>query len=184
MLLDVSEPLSTYNGKTALQVAIEAYRQHVSQQKYSFFPSMKADSYGDIRRFGLTYSNVGADTGNDMFEHIDPNLYAEIVLDATPTPEPTSEPTPEPTPEPTQEPTPGSTEEPTKERKLSAEQQTPIPVVTERPSTTRSESHSISIPILILFGIMAVMIASTIVLFLNRRNPGNQSDTDQMEEDE
>ncbi|MDO4853468.1 MAG: hypothetical protein Q4A88_08650, partial [Clostridia bacterium] len=40
ILLDVSEPLSTYNGKTALQVAIEAYRQHVSQQKYSFFPSM------------------------------------------------------------------------------------------------------------------------------------------------
>lgn len=116
--LDVMSPLSAYGGETALQVAKRAFREHKSQQKYVFRPSVGNDSQGDIRFFGLVYTTVGADTENDMFEHIEHNELAEVILNATPTPEPTPEPTAEstPTPTPTPEPTPKPTEKPTPTR--------------------------------------------------------------------
>lgn len=56
------------SGNTALAVATNAYKQHVSQQWCWFYVS---DEYKySIAEFGLARTNVGADTGNDMMEHI------------------------------------------------------------------------------------------------------------------
>ena len=135
--------LANYGGVNALSVAKLAYKQHKSQQKYSFTPSVKAGNYGDLRLYGLAYSAVGEDTGNDMMENIPESMLAKNLADtsliqaeaaeaaaesvaapasaatAAPipesTPEDTPEPTAEPTVEPTPEPTPAATAEPTAE---------------------------------------------------------------------
>lgn len=71
--LDCRKPLSKFDGKTALDVAKEAYKQHVSQQWCWFYVS---DTYEySIADFGLCRTTVGADTGNDMMENI--TSYAE-----------------------------------------------------------------------------------------------------------
>lgn len=72
--LDVRTPLSAYEGLTALQVARLAYSEHLSQQSLGYLPDDNDQAKGDIRLFGLSYSAVGADSGNDMFENIDPAL--------------------------------------------------------------------------------------------------------------
>ena len=115
IILDVTSPLSAYGGETALQVAKRAFDQHRSQKKYIYRPSIGKNSKGDIRYFGLTYTTVGPDTGNDMFEHIGQNELAQNILSATPAPEAalTPEPTPMPTAAPTPTPMPISTPEPT-----------------------------------------------------------------------
>lgn len=74
IVLDCTSPLSSYGGQNALSVAKAAYKYHKSQQRYSFTPSVKAGNYGDLRLYGLTYSAVGPDTGNDMFENIPAEL--------------------------------------------------------------------------------------------------------------
>ena len=72
--------------------------------KYVFRPSIGAKSHGDIRYFGLTWSTVGADTENDMFQHIDErDLAAQggpAVPDETPAPEPDPDAGTTPTPTP------------------------------------------------------------------------------------
>lgn len=73
--LECKASLSAYGGKSALSVAKEAYKCHKSQLKYSFSPSIEEGNYGDLRLYGLTYSAVGPDTGNDMFEHIPEELF-------------------------------------------------------------------------------------------------------------
>lgn len=74
--LDCKAPLSSYGGKSALSVAKAAYKCHKSQLGYSFSPSIEEGNYGDLRLYGLTYSAVGPDTGNDMFEHIPAELFS------------------------------------------------------------------------------------------------------------
>lgn len=72
--LDVNAPLEHYGGKTALQVAKAAFQAHETQQGTSFRPGSRKASRGDIVHFGLTWSTVGPDTGNDLFEHIPEEL--------------------------------------------------------------------------------------------------------------
>lgn len=74
--------LSAFGGRTALEMAREGYRCHLSQQHWSF--AVRTDGYGDCRCFGLYRSTVGADVQkNDLFEN--------IRLESEPTPEPTLE---------------------------------------------------------------------------------------------
>ncbi|MBQ9902932.1 MAG: PIG-L family deacetylase [Clostridia bacterium] len=63
--------LERFGGRSALEMAIEGYRCHRSQQRWSFRVK-EYDKY-DCRQFGLVYTNVGYDTPgvNDMFEHVD-----------------------------------------------------------------------------------------------------------------
>lgn len=77
--LDVRTPLSHFGGKTALEIAQEAYLEHQSQQWMWFHVSDGIDdavpapdgySYSPITDFGLYRTLVGADTGNDMMENI------------------------------------------------------------------------------------------------------------------
>ena len=74
--LPVNTPLSHYGGKTALEVAKAAFQAHVSQATGPFRPGASRSSRGDIVHFGLTWSTVGPDTGNDLFEHIPEELLA------------------------------------------------------------------------------------------------------------
>ena len=69
-VMDWNIPLQRFDGRTALEVAREAYTYHVSQQQWAF--SVEEEGYGDCRIFGLYRSTVGEDTGiNDLMEHID-----------------------------------------------------------------------------------------------------------------
>lgn len=66
--LTTREPLESFDGKTALEVAAESYKYHVSQQWCWFYVD---DEYEySCADFGLYYSAVGIDTGNDMMENI------------------------------------------------------------------------------------------------------------------
>lgn len=106
LTMDWRVPLSAFGGKTALELANEAYDMHVSQQEYHQTVYDEGDYNSAV--FGLAYSAVGADEAkDDFFEHIDPARLSNYVA---PTPEPTQEPTPTPestlTPAPTQAPDP------------------------------------------------------------------------------
>lgn len=66
--LDCRKPLEAFNGQTALEVAEQAYKKHVSQQWCWFYVS---DTYQySIADFGLYRTTVGADAGNDMMENL------------------------------------------------------------------------------------------------------------------
>lgn len=66
--LDLRQPLSKLNDRSALQTAKDAYLKHVSQQWCWFYVS-DTNEYS-CSRFGLYRSTVGADTGSDMTENI------------------------------------------------------------------------------------------------------------------
>lgn len=77
--LDLRQPLASFGGRTAYQVAADAYLEHQSQQWCWFYVSdgYLADGSVDTEhpeincaKFGLYRSLVGADTGNDVMEHI------------------------------------------------------------------------------------------------------------------
>lgn len=101
-------PLEAFGGKTAWDVAREAYECHRSQNRANH--PCNNSGVNSLERFGLVFTTVGKDTGtNDLFEHIDAGLLTGY------TPQATEEPTPEP-PETTEQPTPepsGGTEKPT-----------------------------------------------------------------------
>ena len=77
LVLDVDTPLESYGGRTALQVANDAFKAHKTQKKTKYRPGAADPTKGDIRHFGLTWSTVGADTGADLFEHIPPEALAD-----------------------------------------------------------------------------------------------------------
>lgn len=69
IIMDWSVPLNAFGGKTAMDVAKEAFALHVTQQGY-FYVYGEGDPY-DSRRFGLYRSTVGEDVvGGDVFENI------------------------------------------------------------------------------------------------------------------
>ena len=93
LTMDWRVPLSAFGGKTAIELANEAYDMHVSQQEYHQTVYDEGDFNSAV--FGLAYSAVGADEAkDDFFEHVDPARLSNYVA---PTPEPTTVPTPEPT---------------------------------------------------------------------------------------
>ena len=72
IILDVETPLESFGGKTAFEVASEAMLCHESQLQYAHRPTLASEEFPryDCRRFGLVRSLVGADTGNDIMEHL------------------------------------------------------------------------------------------------------------------
>ncbi|MBQ5671614.1 MAG: PIG-L family deacetylase, partial [Oscillospiraceae bacterium] len=69
IVMDWNMPLESYGGKTAMDVAREAFALHESQQGF-FYVYGEGDDW-DSRKFGLYRSTVGPDTvGGDVFENI------------------------------------------------------------------------------------------------------------------
>ncbi len=56
-------------GRTAFEVAQDAYKCHVSQQQYYFAVSQDPNSVFDCTSFGLYRTLVGYDSGSDIMEH-------------------------------------------------------------------------------------------------------------------
>lgn len=68
LTMDLRIPLDQFGGRTAVEVAADAYKKHVSQQWCWFYVS---DDYEySCADFGLYRTTVGADTGNDLMEHV------------------------------------------------------------------------------------------------------------------
>ena len=70
--MDWQQPLSAFNGQTGLEIAAQAFKMHVSQQKDIPWPAPPGpgEQY-DSTVFTLVYSAVGPDeAGNDLMEHI------------------------------------------------------------------------------------------------------------------
>lgn len=108
--LDFDKPLAAFDGKTAFEMAQEAYAFHPSQRT-AWLKELQSNRY-DCRLYGLKSSTVGADVNQDDFlENIPLELTPELAPTPSPTPAPTD--TPAPTVEPTAAPT--STAEPTAE---------------------------------------------------------------------
>ncbi|MEZ4509942.1 MAG: PIG-L family deacetylase [Eubacteriales bacterium] len=105
--MDWNIPLAAFGGKTALEVANEAYHMHVSQLEYH--RNVYGSGAYSSANFGLAYSAVGPDEEkNDLFEHIDPAALTTYFAPApSATPAVTAAPTIAPAPEPT-----AKTEEP------------------------------------------------------------------------
>lgn len=74
LTMDLRQPLSALGGKTALEIATEAYKKHVSQQWCWFYVSDENEY--SCSKFGLYKTTVGSDTGSNMLEHI--TTYKEI----------------------------------------------------------------------------------------------------------
>lgn len=68
ILLNVNTPLTAFNALSPLQVARAAYEKHVSQHIWPL--KVITSSVGDVRKFGLYYTSLAADTSNDLFEHV------------------------------------------------------------------------------------------------------------------
>lgn len=108
LLMDWRVPLAAFNGKTALDMANEAYLCHASQLDYHTAVHDAGDD--NCAAFGLAFTAVGPDEEKDDFlEHIDP---ADLTGYVPPTPAPTQAPTPAPTPVPTNDPAPTASPEP------------------------------------------------------------------------
>lgn len=90
ILLDVYKPIASFDNKSALQVARDAYALHLSQH---IWPLQVIDyTFGDVRKFGLYSTLVGDDTGKDLFEHVP----LKVIIEPRPLPDPGDDPTPEP----------------------------------------------------------------------------------------
>ena len=153
--LPVTEPLAAFDGRTAVEVAAEAFACHESQ-----LPSRHAvtnEGIYSLSDFGLAYTTVGADTPgvNDMFEHIDP-----AVLHAAATPEPTA--TPAETAEPTATPAPAATPEPTA---------TPgaTPEAAETPTAGPETGGTDGLVPALLIGLIALVLAALVALAVRQR---------------
>ena len=78
ILLDLDQPLESFGGKSAFEVAKEGYACHLSQQWTWFTRWVNVDSASSIRtyspmQYGLVKSHVGEDIAkNDFMEHIVP----------------------------------------------------------------------------------------------------------------
>lgn len=129
--ISMTEPLETYGGRTAFDMAAEAFQQHISQLGGRHACTNRG--VYSLEDFGLYYTAVGLDTeGDDFMEHIAPVTLSNYVA---PTAEPTAEPTIEPAIEPTVEPAMEPAIEPTME---------PVPADTPAPKQTAAEGKDIS----------------------------------------
>lgn len=70
LVMDWNAPLSAFGGRTALEMAKQAFACHISQQKTSY--RVEDSGVHDCSRFGLAFSAVGDDVEKkDFFEHIE-----------------------------------------------------------------------------------------------------------------
>ena len=82
-VLDRSTPLNAYTGKTAADIAQNAYEKHVSRSIFGL-------TIDPASAYTLVYSTVGADEKkNDLFEHID---IASLITYSPATPSPAPQP--------------------------------------------------------------------------------------------
>lgn len=99
--MDWTKPLVSHDGKSALDVAQEAYALHISQKSAGFTMSEKGVKYKgklyDNHTYGLYKTLVGEDVRKDDFlENINSEVGAyEVKPTPTPTPVPTATPEPE-----------------------------------------------------------------------------------------
>ncbi|MBR5931299.1 MAG: DUF3827 domain-containing protein [Lachnospiraceae bacterium] len=77
IVLPTREPLSSFGGRTALQVCKDAFEKHVSQQGPTFWVDDGYDDDGNpndyqysCAAYGLYRTTVGTDTGNSMLENL------------------------------------------------------------------------------------------------------------------
>lgn len=80
IVLPIDEPLEFFGGKSAFTISQEAFRYHKSQHWTWFYGWLYGEKTSITRAeqikwynpayYGLYYSRVGTDSGNDMFEHI------------------------------------------------------------------------------------------------------------------
>ena len=132
IFISATVPLEAFGGRSAWEVAQEAYQCHQSQRLW--YHLCNNENENSLEKFGLVFSTVGSDTGvNDMFENIAP----ETLTDFVPTPAPTDTPTPlsavTATPSPTAEPTAVPTDTPTP-APTAVPTDTPTAVPTEAPT--------------------------------------------------
>ena len=71
LVMDISTPLASRGGRTALEVARDAFKLHRSQQNGRHVVEDENGKYA-LNRFGMAYGTVEA--GNDVFDNIDPAL--------------------------------------------------------------------------------------------------------------
>lgn len=78
--LSVTAPLAAFGGKSAFDVASEAYACHISQQATKH--RVRSEGVYSLSDFGLAYSAVGPDTPgkNDPFEHLSPEELFRLSL--------------------------------------------------------------------------------------------------------
>ena len=70
VVMDWSQPLASFGGKTGFDIAGEAFQYHVSQVKIGHYEFKPVGDH-DNTAFGLYFSAVGPDTGkNDFMENI------------------------------------------------------------------------------------------------------------------
>lgn len=74
IVLDCEIPMNNYQGKTALEIAKEAYQKHQTQQKWNLYvtddDNDENSSVYNCKYFGLYRTTVGSDHENRMMEHI------------------------------------------------------------------------------------------------------------------
>ncbi len=84
--MDWTIPLEAFGGKTALQIANEAYHMHASQLEYHL--NVFGSGVYSSAKFGLAFSAVGQDEEKgDFFEHVDSTrltTYSAPVPEETP----------------------------------------------------------------------------------------------------
>lgn len=166
--MDFDTPLSSFGGKTAFELAQEAYGFHKSQRS-DWLVQLQSNRW-DCREYGLYFSTVGMDVAkDDFFENIPKTLLSNY---REPTPEPTLAPTVTPTIAPpsisavpiaviTLEPTVEPTAEPTI---------APAPSVESAP--LQADSALPIFPILLIAAAAAIAIIIVLIILLARRRKG------------
>ena len=151
--MDMNKPLAAFGGRTALEVARDAFQKHRSQTGGAHYVHDETGLY-PVNRLGMAYGTV--DAGSDLFDNIDPTLFASYIPPES-TPEPAPEQTQEPTSVPTQKPAAVPTAEP-------ASDPTPVPT---QSSETKTGAKDILLPI--LYALIGAAIASGCFLLFRRR---------------
>lgn len=187
LIFDIDTPLASMDGKTAFQIAKEAFAKHESQQSGRHHVNGVNENFS-IAKFGMAYGTVEA--GDEAFMNIDlsavsqseetpaPSASSEPSPIPTETPDPEPEPTPVPdnpspilvTPEPsdTPEPSPAFSSEPTSTPELSPKSAKPSSEPTQGTSTSDSISNTLIIGLFITAAILTVVIAICLI-FLKRK---------------
>ncbi len=160
--LNVTTPLASFGGKTAVEVAKEAYGEHLSQQDTRH--SVTNEGIYSLSDFGLAYSTVGLDTGsNELMEHIDASLLCNA---AAPTEAPSLSPSPSaaPTQAPCQSLAPTAVP-------AAVETNTPAPTSEPLPSDSSAPAAAAAPPLVLLLlgGLVLLLILACIAVFAARR---------------
>ena len=188
LIFDINTPLASMDGKTAFQIAKEAFAKHESQQSGRHHVNGVNEDFS-IAKFGMAYGTVEA--GDEAFTNIDFSAVSQSEETPVPsassapspipseTPEPEPEPTPVPddpspmpvTPEPsdTPEPSPAFSTEPANTPELSPESAKPSSKPMQGASTIDSVSNALIIGLFITAAVLTVVIVICLVLLKRKR---------------